>query len=55
MPVRCTAERRKRFEKICRQDIADVPPVLFETLCAQRERLEHLQADKGDCVSPLEM
>jgi len=45
----------ERIENIYRKDVADVPPVLFETFCAQRERLEHLQADKGDCVSPLDL
>ena len=43
-----------RIAKIYR-DVADTPPVVFETLAAQRRRLEKLRAAKGDYVSPLEL
>ncbi len=43
-----------RIEKIYR-DIPDTPPILFETLSAQRERLLKLQSEKGEIVSPLEL
>ena len=43
-----------RIENIYR-DIADAPPIVFDTLSAQRQRLLDLQADKGDYVSPLDL
>jgi phosphoenolpyruvate carboxykinase (GTP) len=44
----------ERIEKIYR-DEPDTPAVIFETLSAQRERLEELQKAKGDYVSPLDL
>jgi len=44
-----------RIEKIYRQDVSDTPPILFETLAAQRDRLQLLRASKGDYVSPLDL
>ena len=44
-----------RIEKIYRQDVADTPPVVFEALAAQRDRLGLLRASKGDYVSPLDL
>jgi phosphoenolpyruvate carboxykinase (GTP) len=44
-----------RIEKIYRQDVADTPPVVFETLAAQRDRLQLLRVSKGDYVSPLDL
>ena len=41
-----------RIEKIYRQDVSDTPPVVLETLAAQRQRLEELRKAKGDYVSP---
>jgi len=35
--------------------MADLPPLVAETLAAQRERLEDLQAAKGDLVSPFDL
>ncbi|MFC1460995.1 phosphoenolpyruvate carboxykinase (GTP) [Verrucomicrobiota bacterium] len=35
--------------------VTDAPKIVFETLRAQRERLEHLQASKGKYVSPLDL
>jgi len=35
--------------------MADLPPVVAETLAAQRRRLEDLQAAKGDLVSPFDL
>jgi len=43
-----------RIEKIYR-GIEEVPPAVFETLEAQRGRLENLRAAKGDYVSPLDL
>jgi len=43
-----------RIEKIYR-GVSDTPAVVFETIVAQRTRLEELQAAKGDYVSPLEL
>jgi phosphoenolpyruvate carboxykinase (GTP) len=43
-----------RMEKVY-GDVVDTPAVVFETLAAQRERLEALRAEKGDYVSPLEL
>ncbi|MCD4825471.1 MAG: phosphoenolpyruvate carboxykinase (GTP) [Phycisphaerae bacterium] len=43
-----------RIEKIY-QDVADAPAVVLETIKAQRQRLEELQAAKGDYVSPMEL
>ena len=44
-----------RVGRIYRQDVADTPPVVLETLVAQRERLQALRAAKGDYVSPLDL
>ncbi len=44
----------ERIEKIYR-DIEDAPEIVFETFAAQRKRLEAVQAEKGDYVSPMEM
>ena len=44
----------ERIEKIY-QGVPDAPAILFKTLSAQRERLEELQAAKGDYVSPLDL
>ncbi|MBS3734820.1 MAG: phosphoenolpyruvate carboxykinase (GTP) [Phycisphaerae bacterium] len=43
-----------RIEKIYRE-VSDAPDVLFQTLAAQRQRLEALRDAKGDYVSPLEL
>ena len=43
-----------RIEKIYR-GVSDTPAVIFETIAAQRTRLEELQAAKGDYVSPLKL
>ena len=43
-----------RIEDVYRE-IPETPPVLFETLQAQRQRLLDVQALKGDRVSPLEL
>ena len=43
-----------RVEAIYRQ-IEDAPAIVFETFDAQRRRLEALQAEKGDYVSPLDL
>ena len=37
------------------RDISGTPAVVFETLAAQRKRLEDLRAGKGDYVSPLDL
>jgi phosphoenolpyruvate carboxykinase (GTP) len=42
-----------RIEKIWR-DVADAPPTLFETLQAQRSRIEAARAESGDRISPLD-
>ncbi|MFW6132700.1 MAG: phosphoenolpyruvate carboxykinase (GTP) [Planctomycetota bacterium] len=47
-------EKIQRIEKIYR-DVSDTPQVVFETLAAQRGRLEELRSAKGDYVSPLEL
>ncbi|MBM4018382.1 MAG: phosphoenolpyruvate carboxykinase (GTP) [Planctomycetes bacterium] len=44
-----------RIEKIYRRDVPDTPPVVLETLAAQRERLQMLRATKGDYVSPTDL
>jgi phosphoenolpyruvate carboxykinase (GTP) len=44
-----------RIETIYRRDVADTPPIVLETLAAQRERLRMLRASKGDYVSPLDL
>jgi len=44
-----------RVEKIYRQDVSDTPPIVLETLAAQRDRLQLLRASKGDHVSPLDL
>jgi len=43
-----------RIEQIYRSE-EEVPPVLFDVLAAQRERLVQLQAAKGDYVSPFDL
>jgi len=50
----------KNLEKLDRLQehfggMADLPPLVAETLAAQRGRLEDLQAAKGDLVSPLDL
>jgi len=50
----------KNLEKLDRLDkhfggMADLPPLVAETLAAQRGRLEDLQAAKGDLVSPFDL
>ncbi len=47
-------EKLDRVEAVWRE-IPDAPDVVFETFAAQRERLQALQADKGDVVSPLDL
>ncbi len=44
-----------RIENIYRHDVADTPPILFEVLDAQRERLEALMKTAGEYVSPLDL
>jgi phosphoenolpyruvate carboxykinase (GTP) len=44
-----------RIRRIYEQDVSDTPPVVLETLVAQRERLQMLRAAKGDYVSPLDL
>ena len=44
-----------RIGKIYRQDVSDTPPVVLDTLDAQRQRLEELRKAKGDYVSPLDL
>ncbi len=44
----------ERIERIYRGK-EDIPSVLFETLAAQRDRLEAFRKSKGDYVSPLEI
>lgn len=44
-----------RIEKKYREDIPDAPEQVFEHLAAQRQRLEKLQAEKGDYVSPFDL
>ncbi|MDP7636518.1 MAG: phosphoenolpyruvate carboxykinase (GTP) [Phycisphaerae bacterium] len=43
-----------RIEKIYR-DVADTPQAVFDTLKAQRQRLEEFQTIKGNYVSPLDL
>jgi len=43
-----------RIEAIYR-GVADTPQIVFDALAAQRDRLQALQADKGDYVSPLDL
>ena len=45
----------RRVTEYHRTQSADAPPVLFEVLSQQQERLEVLQQAKGDCVSPLDL
>jgi phosphoenolpyruvate carboxykinase (GTP) len=42
-----------RIEKIYHEQVSDAPQVFFDTLTAERQRLEALQATHGDTVSPL--
>ena len=43
-----------RIEAIYKAE-ADTPPIVLDTLAAQRQRLLDLQAAKGDNVSPLDL
>ena len=43
-----------RIEKVYRS-LSDIPQAVFDTLAAQRERLQALQAAKGDLVSPMDL
>ena len=43
-----------RIEAVYRE-VSDTPEIVFETLSAQRRRLEELRAAKGDYVSPLDL
>jgi len=43
-----------RIEKVY-GDLTDIPQIVFDTLATQRERLQALQAAKGDYVSPLDL
>ena len=42
----------KRIEKIYKNDVADTPPLLFEVLREQQQRLLDAQGAFGDYVSP---
>jgi phosphoenolpyruvate carboxykinase (GTP) len=53
--IRENLAKLDRVERIYSQDVADIPPVVPETLAAQRKRLEDLRAQKGDYVSPLDL
>ena len=44
-----------RIERVYREDVADTPQVVPDTLAAQRERLGQLRAKHGDYVSPLDL
>ncbi len=41
-----------RIERIYREDVSDTPQIVFDTLEAQRKRLEQLRDEKGEYVSP---
>jgi phosphoenolpyruvate carboxykinase (GTP) len=41
-----------RIEHVYRSQVADTPPVLFEVLRAQRQRLEDARAKHGDVIAP---
>ena len=41
-----------RVEKMYREDVADTPQVFFDTLAAQRKRLEEAKAKHGEHISP---
>lgn len=43
-----------RIEKVYKAE-ADIPAIVFETLDAQRKRLEELQKAKGEYVSPMDL
>ena len=45
----------ERIEAIYRNDVPDSPAIIFQTLAAQRQRLEDLRKAKGDYVSPLDL
>ena len=45
----------QRVESIYRDDVEDTPQAVFDGIVAQRDRLEALQAEKGDYVSPLDL
>jgi len=53
--VRENLGKLDRIERIYRQDIADTPEIVLDTLAQQRKRLEALRTAKGDYVSPLEL
>jgi len=44
-----------RIERIYRREVSDTPQIVFDTLCAQRARLEDLRAARGEYVSPLDL
>jgi phosphoenolpyruvate carboxykinase (GTP) len=44
-----------RVERFHRQNVQGAPPVLFEVLAAQRERLREARQRWGDYISPLDM
>jgi phosphoenolpyruvate carboxykinase (GTP) len=41
-----------RIETIYRDQVSDTPPVFFEVLEAQRDRLRGAQAEHGECIPP---
>ena len=45
----------ERIERIYRTDVTDTPAIVFETLAAQKQRLEALRKAKGDYVSPFDL
>jgi len=53
--IRENLAKLDRIETIYRQDVSDTPPIVLETLSAQRDRLQLLRASKGDYVSPLDL
>ena len=44
-----------RVETIYREEVADTPQIVFDTLAAQRRRLEALRDEKGDTVAPADL
>ena len=45
----------QRIEAVYHQDVPDTPQVVFDTIAAQRRRLQQLQQAKGDYVSPQDL
>ena len=45
----------ERIERIYRSDVTDAPRIVFETLAAQKVRLEEMRKAKGDYVNPFEL